>query len=97
MVMLRPTKGASGEVALPLEMDAITLHDSVLWDGEEQPIKLVETLGHAREPPFSDPRGFGAQPELAVSALVVYRDELMNRVVKFRESEFRIRMSRFRG
>lgn len=46
-----------GDVAQPLEADAITAHHPGLGDREQQPVEVFQALGHARQPALGDPRG----------------------------------------
>lgn len=79
------------ELPLALEVDAIALHSAMGRDGEQQPVELVETVGHAREPAVRDPRVSWRDADLLMSALVVGGDERADRSVMAREIEYGLR------
>jgi hypothetical protein len=80
-----------GEVALALEVDAVSLHDAVLRHGEKEPVELVETVRHARQPALTNPCCLWAHADLTVCALVVCRDEIADRLIEVCEREMRFR------
>ena len=81
-----------GEVALPLEVNSVSLHDAALGDGEQEAVELFEAVGHSWKPAVRDPRVPRRYSELAVRACVVHSDEPADRVVEGGQLESGVRV-----
>src|SRR6218665_4400 len=76
-----------GEVARALEVDAVALHDSVLRNSKEEPVKLFDALWHPGQPSVGDPRVTRRDSQLAMDSVVIGADEVTDRSIERCEVE----------
>ena len=50
----------NGDIALALEVDAVSLDSAVGGDPQQESVEFFKVLRHSGDPPLPDPRGFRA-------------------------------------